>query len=185
MSEEVVGFFNKVLIYITLYDCPKHVKDVLKYFNQRIIYFKRRLENSGIGYNEIKCLVNGFKTNGNSVYMIRILFSTDIVLRKIFFEDCIKRYLIPKSIDNIEAVYTQKMENVICINNKPDYLKKDIRDFNRIPELLAIIENIWSKYPDLRLGQLILNPFSKHEKKEVYYMEDKEVIEKIEEYYKQ
>ena len=30
-----------------------------------------------------------------------------------------------------------------------------MRDPNRIPEILKELEKIWSKYPDLRLGQLI------------------------------
>jgi hypothetical protein len=31
------------------------------------------------------------------------------------------------------------------------------RDPDRIPEILALIEELWSKHPDMRLGQLIVN----------------------------
>jgi len=60
-----------------------------------------------------------------------------------------------------------------------------IRDPERIPKILAKIEKLWSKYPDMRLGQLILNCFSLHNgvTMGVYYMEDEDFVKKLEEFY--
>lgn len=32
-----------------------------------------------------------------------------------------------------------------------------MRNPNRIPKILVLLEKVWEKYPDLRLGQLIEN----------------------------
>lgn len=32
-----------------------------------------------------------------------------------------------------------------------------MRDEKRIKKILGLIENIWSQYPDMRLGQLLIN----------------------------
>ncbi len=60
-----------------------------------------------------------------------------------------------------------------------------IRDPKRIPKVLEKIERLWSKFPDLRLGQLILNVFSLHNGiyVAVYNMEDEEFVNRIEEFY--
>lgn len=44
-----------------------------------------------------------------------------------------------------------------------------MRDKNRIEPTLDLIKKIWTKYPDLRLGQLILNTV---QEKDLYYIED-------------
>ena len=55
-----------------------------------------------------------------------------------------------------------------------------MRDVNRIEPTLARIGEIWKKYPDLRLGQLILN-LGREEV--LYYLEDKDLVEALENFY--
>lgn len=56
-----------------------------------------------------------------------------------------------------------------------------MRDVNRIDVILSEIKNIWEKYPDLRLGQLICNVVRDPA---LYYIEDKKLVEKLKEFYK-
>jgi len=56
-----------------------------------------------------------------------------------------------------------------------------MRDKNRIDYILAEINKIWSKYPDLRLGQLLLNVAREPL---LYYMEDENIVEALKEFYK-
>ena len=49
-----------------------------------------------------------------------------------------------------------------------------MRDPERIPKTLFQIERVWECYPDLRLGQLILDAV---DAKQLYYMEDEQLIE--------
>ena len=60
-----------------------------------------------------------------------------------------------------------------------------MRNKDRIPVILKSLEQLWMKYPDLRLGQLILNEFSLHNgiDSRIYYMEDEELIKSLEERY--
>jgi len=55
------------------------------------------------------------------------------------------------------------------------------RDPKRIPKVLEVIREIWEKVPDQRFGQLIYNltQFSEIKEKDVYYIEDDELIRKI------
>ncbi len=55
------------------------------------------------------------------------------------------------------------------------------RDPDRITPMLAKIEEIWKKAPQLRLGQLIGNCV---EEIKLYYMEDDVLLEKLEAMYK-
>ena len=57
-----------------------------------------------------------------------------------------------------------------------------MRDKERIPGILARLEAVWEKYPDLRLGQLIVNVVD--DASLLYILEDNELIEGIEEVYK-
>jgi len=59
-----------------------------------------------------------------------------------------------------------------------------MRDPNRIPEILKELEKVWSKYPDLRLGQLIINlSYVKrrnsglNRENVIYYEEDEDFLE--------
>lgn len=55
-----------------------------------------------------------------------------------------------------------------------------MRDINRIPKILERLSVVWKKYPDLRLVQLIDNVITNSM---AYYIEDEELIEKIEAFY--
>lgn len=57
-----------------------------------------------------------------------------------------------------------------------------MRDKERIPDILARLEKVWEKYPDLRLGQLVVNVVD--DASLLYMLEDKELIEGIEKAYK-
>ena len=61
-------------------------------------------------------------------------------------------------------------ENDALLNYKP-------RSAERIAEMVALLEEIWTKCPDLRLGQLIVN-LSGDENK-LFYMEDDEMLERM------
>lgn len=56
-----------------------------------------------------------------------------------------------------------------------------MRDKERIPGILARLKDVREKYPDLRLGQLIVNVVD--DAYLLYILEDKELIESIEEVY--
>jgi hypothetical protein len=47
---------------------------------------------------------------------------------------------------------------------------------DRIPELVTIIESIWLRYPDLRLGQLISNCMA-NQKVPLYFLQDEDLVE--------
>lgn len=53
-----------------------------------------------------------------------------------------------------------------------------MRDPKRIPKILKELQKVWEKHPDLRLGQLLLNLGF-----DFYYVEDKELIKKLENMY--
>ena len=55
-----------------------------------------------------------------------------------------------------------------------------MRDINRIDLILDRLKTLWKKYPDLRLGQLILNVL---QDPALYYVEDEELIELLEKFY--
>ena len=47
-----------------------------------------------------------------------------------------------------------------------------MRDPNRIPEFLAIVQRCWEKVPDWRFGQLIENLKRFMNKQDLFYIED-------------
>ena len=55
-----------------------------------------------------------------------------------------------------------------------------MRDINRIDSILKELGKIWKKFPDLRLGQLILNVL---QDPALYYIEDEELVELLEKFY--
>ena len=59
-----------------------------------------------------------------------------------------------------------------------------MRDPNRIINILSRLKKVWEKYPDMRLTQLILNVES-NDTPFLYYKEDEDFINSIEEYYAQ
>ena len=56
-----------------------------------------------------------------------------------------------------------------------------MRDPARINEILFKVEEIWRRYPDLRLGQLIINAMKIGEY--LYYLEDEQLLKLLEEMY--
>lgn len=57
--------------------------------------------------------------------------------------------------------------------------RQKMRDPDRIPIILDKLRNLWQKYPDLRLGQLITMFFGN---KDIFYIEDDKVLELFEIY---
>jgi len=55
-----------------------------------------------------------------------------------------------------------------------------MRDPERIDRILTSVEEIWKKYPDLRLTQLIMNVLMIN--KDPYYIEDDELEKRLVEY---
>jgi uncharacterized protein YihD (DUF1040 family) len=55
-----------------------------------------------------------------------------------------------------------------------------VRDPKKIPEVLARLQKVWEKFPDLRLGQLLVNAVNSDL---LYYKEDKELVDAVEECY--
>ena len=57
-----------------------------------------------------------------------------------------------------------------------------MRDEKRIPRVLKELEELWVKYPDLRLGQLIGNVV---EDVALYYIEDEDLVRMLQLYYEE
>lgn len=55
-----------------------------------------------------------------------------------------------------------------------------MREEERIDLVLERLAKIWKQYPDLRLGQLILNVVRDPL---LYYLEDEDLINRLEEFY--
>ena len=57
-----------------------------------------------------------------------------------------------------------------------------MRDPKRIPKVLAELQKLWEQYPDLRLGQLLVNlPFDG----DPFFIEDDEMIKFLQEVQRQ
>jgi uncharacterized protein YihD (DUF1040 family) len=54
-----------------------------------------------------------------------------------------------------------------------------LRDPLRIPKILALLDEYWHLYPDMRLGQILENAASEL-KRPTYHMEDDELIQLME-----
>lgn len=65
--------------------------------------------------------------------------------------------------------------------SKKNLFPRPPRDPDRITPMLAKIEELWKKSPQLRLGQLIGNCV--REEIKLYYMEDNVLLEKLEAMY--
>lgn len=57
-----------------------------------------------------------------------------------------------------------------------------MRDPKRIPKVLAEVERLWKKHPDIRLGQFFLN-LSEGNSGAMYYKEDEAVLDRLRELY--
>lgn len=51
-----------------------------------------------------------------------------------------------------------------------------MRDPNRIPNVLHDVQRVWEAFPDMRLGQLLLNVAADPA---LYYMEDEELVHRL------
>ena len=51
-----------------------------------------------------------------------------------------------------------------------------MRDAERIPKVMHEVQRVWEAFPDLRLGQLILNVAAEPA---LYYMEDDELVHRL------
>lgn len=64
-----------------------------------------------------------------------------------------------------------------------------MRDPKRIPEILNELKGVWSSFPDLRLGQLIINAAGMWDmsamdaERKLYYMEDEQLIKLLRDHY--
>lgn len=54
-----------------------------------------------------------------------------------------------------------------------------MRDPNRIPEIMTLLQNGWERVPDWRLGQLIENLKRYIGVDDLFYVEDDKMIESI------
>ena len=50
----------------------------------------------------------------------------------------------------------------------------------RIPAILGELQALWQKYPDLRLGQLLINSLS--EGQDLFYVEDRDLLDKVQDF---
>jgi hypothetical protein len=56
-----------------------------------------------------------------------------------------------------------------------------MRDPERIDRVLTVVRDVWRRYPDLRLGQLIVNAVQTEEPcSQVYSVEDAALVRKLE-----
>lgn len=58
-----------------------------------------------------------------------------------------------------------------------------MREPNRIPKLLKLLETGWSKVPDLRLGQIFENIKGYSGKADLFYLEDEDFEQLIKDYF--
>ena len=111
----------------------------------------------------------------------------DIIKPRILHYNFTHNKFIKKSIDNymgknfsnVKRIKNkEKQTNFLNIEKKLTQVQKSLhgpqRPVERIYELLELIRIIWNKYPDLRLGQLILNNVSEDK---LYNIEDKDLYE--------
>lgn len=54
-----------------------------------------------------------------------------------------------------------------------------MRNPNRIPEILVLLEKVWQEVPDWRLGQLIENIARDFGWNDAYYMEDDDLEKEL------
>lgn len=54
-----------------------------------------------------------------------------------------------------------------------------MRDPNRIPEILKLVQESWERSPDLRLGQFVCNLAAILGKRDPFYLEDDELLKAL------
>lgn len=111
----------------------------------------------------------------------------DVIKPRILHYNSTHNKFVKKSIDNymgknfsnVKRIKNkEKQANSLNIEKKLTQVQKSLhgpqRPVERIDELLELIRIIWNKYPDLRLGQLILNNVNEDK---LYNIEDKDLYE--------
>ena len=71
----------------------------------------------------------------------------------------------------------KELEKDCAADNKP-------RDPKRIPKILKRLGKLWTKFPHLRLIQLLENPFPVDGVRTEYYLEDEKLISDLEKFYR-
>ena len=56
-----------------------------------------------------------------------------------------------------------------------------MRDPVRIERIMMLLKIHWLKHPDQRFGQMVFNIFHNHSVPEMFYLEDDELLKKLEE----
>lgn len=67
-------------------------------------------------------------------------------------------------------------------NTKPNFFNPEPRDPKRIEPMLAKIEELWKKTPQLRLGQFLGNCVSDIQ---LFYIEDEDLLTRLEAMYRE
>lgn len=116
--------------------------------------------------------------------MIKTKISYYKVTHNKFIKKSIDNYM-GKNFSNVKRIKVkQENQSTLNINKKLTKIQKDLhkpqRPVERIDELLELIRIIWNKYPDLRLGQLILNNVSEDR---LYNLEDKDLYKILKDKY--
>ena len=124
----------------------------------------------------------------------RIIIKIKQIIDK-YEEERLERKTIKKIIDNYFGKNFSKVKKINFKENKTVTLNIDNknkltriqkqqykieRPVERIDELLDLIRIIWNKYPDLRLGQLILNNVNEDK---LYDLEDNELYKILKDKY--
>ena len=124
----------------------------------------------------------------------RIIIKIKQIIDK-YEEERLERKIIKKIIDNYFGKNFSKVKKINFKENKTVTLNIDNknkltriqkqqykieRPVERIDELLDLIRIIWNKYPDLRLGQLILNNVNEDK---LYNLEDNELYKILKDKY--
>ena len=124
----------------------------------------------------------------------RIIIKIKRIIDK-YEEERLERKTIKKIIDNYFGKNFSKVKKINFKENKTVILNIDNknkltriqkqqykieRPVERIDELLDLIRIIWNKYPDLRLGQLILNNVNEDK---LYNLEDNELYKILKDKY--
>ena len=58
-----------------------------------------------------------------------------------------------------------------------------MRNPNRIDEFCEKLAELWHKVPDWRFGQLLINALQKTSLQAIFYIEDEDLLHKIENYF--
>lgn len=91
-----------------------------------------------------------------------------------------KRRYSKKAMKMIEEGIEQAKERKL-VNAREDYFKyvSPDRRPERIPAIMGELQALWQKFPEMRLGQLLLNSMGTDD---LFYLEDKDLLQKVREF---